>query len=52
VGTQGFLKDDSYWPYLLAFPAVLEFRLITALLVGQDRFVGLDAAASESEPEG
>src|SRR3972149_3147902 len=44
LGTQGFLKGDSYWLYLLAFPAVLEFLLVTALLVGQDRFVGLNAA--------
>src|SRR3990172_11701450 len=27
LGTQGFLKGDSYWLYLLAFPAVLEFLL-------------------------
>ncbi len=44
LGTQGLLKGESYWLYLLAFPAVLEFLLVTALLVGQDRFVGLNAA--------
>ncbi|HLB26570.1 MAG TPA: oligosaccharide flippase family protein [Dehalococcoidia bacterium] len=44
LGTQGFLKGDSYWLHLLAFPAVLEFLLVTALLVGQDRFVGLNAS--------
>src|SRR3972149_2948044 len=44
LGTQGFLEGDPYWLYLLAFPAVLEVPLVTALLVGQDRFVGLNAA--------
>lgn len=41
---EAFVSGSSFWLYILAFPAVLEFMLLTALLVGQGRFVGLNTA--------
>lgn len=38
------VSKPSFWLYILAFPAVLEFTLLTALLVGLGRFVGLNLA--------
>ena len=45
VDTDEFVRDDAFWLYLLALPAALEFTLLTALLVGQGRFTGLNSAS-------
>jgi O-antigen/teichoic acid export membrane protein len=45
VDTEKFVRDDAFWLYLLALPAALEFTLLTALLVGQGRFTGLNSAS-------
>jgi O-antigen/teichoic acid export membrane protein len=44
LDTDAFVGGSSFWLYILAFPAVLEFMLLTAILVGQGRFVGLNTA--------
>jgi O-antigen/teichoic acid export membrane protein len=41
---KGFVEGGSYWLYLLAFPAVLEYLLLTAILLGEDRIVSLNVA--------
>lgn len=45
IDTEGFVRDDGFWLYLLALPAALEFTLLSALLVGQGRFTGLNSAS-------
>ena len=45
IDPSAFVPLSSFWLYVLALPAMLEFLLLTALLVGQGRFVGLNVAA-------
>jgi O-antigen/teichoic acid export membrane protein len=39
---QAFVEGRSFWLYALAFPVVLEFLLVTAILVGSERFLPLN----------
>jgi len=39
---RAFVEGRSFWLYAFAFPAVLEFVLVTAILVGSERFLPLN----------
>lgn len=39
---KAFVEGRSFWLYAFAFPAVLEFVLVTAILVGSERFLPLN----------
>jgi O-antigen/teichoic acid export membrane protein len=39
---KAFVEGRSFWLYALAFPLVLEFVLVTAVLVGSERFLALN----------
>lgn len=42
---RAFVEGRSYWLYAFAVPAMLEFTLVTAVLVGSERFVAFNVAA-------
>ena len=44
VDTSAFVAGDTFWLYVVALPAVLEYMLLAPLLVGQSRFAGLNLA--------
>jgi O-antigen/teichoic acid export membrane protein len=39
---RAFVEGRSFWLYAFAFPVVLEFLLVTAILVGSERFLPLN----------
>jgi O-antigen/teichoic acid export membrane protein len=39
---KAFVEGRSFWLYAFAFPVVLEFLLVTAILVGSERFLPLN----------